>query len=40
MIRRAYARDDFWEKRLRMMIWWADRCHEMQAVGIVISLRA
>jgi integrase len=39
-VRRAYARADFWDERVRMMAWWADRCNEMQAVGIVVALRA
>lgn len=39
-VRRAYARADFWDERVRMMAWWADRCNEMQAGGIVVSLRA
>lgn len=30
-IRRAYARSDFWEERVQMMQWWADRCDEMRA---------
>jgi integrase len=25
-VRRAYARADYWEERVRMMAWWADRC--------------
>jgi len=29
-VRRAYARADFWEERIRMMAWWADRCEEMR----------
>jgi integrase len=39
-VRRAYARADFWDERVRMMTWWADRCRDMQAGGIVVSLRA
>jgi integrase len=39
-VRRAYARADFWEERVRMMRWWADRCDEMRRGGIVIPLRA
>jgi integrase len=39
-VRRAYARADFWEERFRIMEWWAERCGEMQAGGIVIPLRA
>jgi hypothetical protein len=38
-VRRAYARADFWEERVRMMNWWADRCNEMRRGGIVIPLR-
>jgi integrase len=29
-IRRAYARAEFWDERVRMMKWWADRCDEMR----------
>jgi integrase len=29
-VRRAYARADFWDERVRMMTWWADRCDEMR----------
>jgi hypothetical protein len=29
-VRRAYARADFWEERVRMMEWWADRCDKMR----------
>jgi integrase len=31
-VRRAYARADYWDERVRMMAWWADRCEEMRAV--------
>ena len=24
-VRRAYARAEFWDERIRMMQWWADR---------------
>lgn len=30
-VRRAYARADFWDERVRMMAWWANRCEEMRA---------
>jgi integrase len=30
-IRRAYHRADYWDERVRMMQWWADRCEELQA---------
>ena len=29
-IRKAYARADFWDDRVKMMGWWADRCVEMR----------
>jgi integrase len=38
-VRRAYARADFWDERVRMMTWWADRCDELRHVGDVITLR-
>jgi integrase len=39
-VRRAYARADFWDERVRMMAWWAERCEEMRRGGVVIPLRA
>jgi integrase len=35
-IRRAYARADFWDERVRMMTWWADKCEEMRCGGGVL----
>jgi integrase len=29
-VRRAYARADYWDERVRMMYWWADRCDELR----------
>jgi integrase len=29
-VRRAYARADYWDERVRMMAWWADRCDEIR----------
>jgi integrase len=29
-VRRAYHRADYWEARIRMMAWWADRCAELR----------
>lgn len=37
-VRRAYARAEFWDERVRMMAWWADRCAEMKRGGQIISL--
>jgi len=39
-VRRAYARADFWDERVRMMTWWADRCDELRCGGVVILSRA
>jgi integrase len=39
-VRRAYARADFWEERVRMMAWWADRYDEMRRGGLIVPLRA
>jgi integrase len=34
-VRKAYARGEYWEERVEMMGWWADRCDEMRAnVGV------
>ena len=40
LVRRAYARADFWEERVRMMAWWAECCEEMRRGGVVVPLRA
>ena len=39
-VRRAYARADFWEERVRMMKWWDDKCEEMKRGAKILSLRA
>lgn len=39
-VRRAYARADYWDERVRMIAWWADKCAEMRRGGAVIALRA
>jgi len=40
-VRRAYARAEYWEERVRMMQWWADRLDEMKQGGeVVIPLAA
>lgn len=33
-VRRAYARADFWDERVRMMQWWADECQKMRSTSI------
>ena len=32
-IRRAYARAEFWDQRVEMMQWWADRLDQMKTAG-------
>lgn len=39
-IRRAYARADYWNERVRMMAWWADFLDQAKAEGNVVPLRA
>lgn len=37
-VRRAYARAEFWNERVEMMTWWADRCDQLRQGRQVISL--
>ena len=37
-VRRAYARAEFWDERVKMMAWWADRCEALRRGGVVIPL--
>ncbi len=37
--RRPYNRAEYWPDRVRMMIYWADRCATMKAGGDVIEFR-
>jgi integrase len=39
-IRRAYARADFWDERVRMMTWWSDYCDKLRQGVEIIALRA
>jgi integrase len=36
-VRRAYARADFWDERVRMMSYWADRCDAMRRGGDIVK---
>lgn len=38
-IRRAYHRADYWEERVRMMAYWADRCGAMRRGGDVVAFK-
>jgi len=37
-VRRAYARAEFWDERVRMMQWWADKLDALRVGGKVIRL--
>jgi len=39
-VRRAYARGEHWEERVRMMQWWADHLDHLKTVGKVIPIGA
>ena len=39
-VRRAYARAEFWDERVKMMQWWGDYLHELHKLGQVAALRA
>jgi hypothetical protein len=34
------ARDEFWDERVKMMTWWANRCDELRRCGQIISIAA
>jgi integrase len=38
-IRRAYHRADYWDERVKMMIFWADRCDTMRRGGDVVQFQ-
>ena len=35
-VRRAYARAEFWDERVKMMTWWADRWEELRRGGNIV----
>ena len=35
-VRRAYARAEFWDERVRMMAWWADKCADLKRGGQIL----
>jgi integrase len=37
-VRRAYARGEHWDERVRLMAWWADRLDQLKSVGTVLSM--
>lgn len=38
-VRRAYARGEHWDERVRMMTWWADHLDRLKTVGEVVELK-
>jgi len=38
-VRKAYARAEYWDERVKMMAWWADYLDTLKAGGQVIELR-
>jgi integrase len=38
-VRRAYARGEHWDERVRMMIWWAGYLDQIKSIGAVTKLR-
>jgi integrase len=38
-VRRAYARGDHWDERVKMMNWWAAYLQRLKAVGTVVPLK-
>jgi integrase len=39
-VRRAYARGDHWQTRVKMMQWWADYLDDAKSRGIVVPMPA
>jgi integrase len=39
-VRRAYARGEHWEERVRLMAWWADYCDALRLGGRVVPFKA
>ena len=38
-VRRAYARADYWDERIRMMDWWAAKCFALRDGGQIVAFR-
>lgn len=37
-VRRAYARGEHWDERVKMMMWWADHLDQLRKVGQVVPM--
>jgi integrase len=38
-VRRAYARGEYWDERVRMMSWWADHLDRLKTEGAVVPFK-
>jgi hypothetical protein len=38
-VRRAYARSDYWDERVKLMAWWADYLDILRQGGRVVSFK-
>ncbi|MDA9529886.1 integrase [Bradyrhizobium sp. CCBAU 25338] len=38
-VRRAYARSDYWDERVKLMTWWADHCDTLRQGGSVVPFK-
>jgi integrase len=38
-VRRAYARGDYWDERMKLMTWWADYCDALRKGGEVLLFK-
>jgi integrase len=38
-VRRAYARGEHWDERVRMMTWWANHLDELRVVGKIVPIK-
>jgi integrase len=39
-VRRAYARGDYWDERVKLMTWWADHLDTLRSGGRVLQFQA
>jgi integrase len=38
-VRRAYARGEYWDERVKMMTWWANKLDELRIVGQSVPIK-
>jgi integrase len=38
-VRRAYARGEYWDERVKMMTWWADQLDKLREKGAVVEFK-